>query len=120
MPDELEALLAAMPRYWDCRIVAFDGDQLLILGGTTGYATALQQVIRFAGVVYLACPTDFHHPRFRLAKPREMATLAKIVDLDGCRCVAVDAESSGKRSESQPFFIVAREVHPLSADEEPT
>lgn len=69
--------------------------------------SSLTPMVAFGGVSYLACPTVFHHPLFRLASNGERLALATVTALaDDDAVVAVDADGSGSM-DLVTYFIVA-------------
>ncbi|NHZ80850.1 hypothetical protein F2P44_16435 [Massilia sp. CCM 8695] len=103
----LEELLQELNRGggWDWCIRSFDGCSLsLSAGSSSSYA---QHVVAFHGVCYLACPTEFSHPTFRVASTAERLSLSAQVAVDeDDTVVAIDADSS-VGMEPLTFFIVA-------------
>lgn len=66
-----------------------------------------QHKVSFHGVCYLACPTEFSHPTFRLASVAERLSVSALVAVDEDETVvAIDADSS-VGMDPLTFFIVA-------------
>lgn len=64
----------------------------------------------FSGVSYISCPTEFSHPKFRLASAeerRQVSTLVQVEETD--QVVAIEAETMAGMS-AHIFFLVAESV----------
>ena len=93
---------------WDCHIRRFDGWTLEIIGGiSSSLENAPTQILRFTGVSYFECPTDFHHPQIRVATGQERKRLAKREAIEPEQtALVITAESAGD-TDPQDFYIVA-------------
>lgn len=96
---------------WDCRIKSFDGWILEIIGGiSSSLDNAPRKIIRFKGVSYIDCPTEFMYPRIRKGNKLERQKIAMREDIDdGQELYVIEAETMG-RPKPQSFFIVAEEM----------
>lgn len=90
---------------WDCFLSAFDGWKLIISSGSSlEYAKPL---VEFLGVSYLSCPTEFSHPKFRLANSDERDHIAKLVPLEETDyIIAIEAETMSNLSRHVFLFVV--------------
>ncbi|NHZ37466.1 hypothetical protein [Massilia rubra] len=90
---------------WDWCIRSFDGDALHLSAGSS--LSAVRHMVAFGGVSYLACPSVFHHPVFRLARADERLALGAVTALgEDELVVAIDADSTGGMALAS-YFIVA-------------
>lgn len=96
---------------WDCLIHSYDGYSLALFSGTCAeYATPLAE---FRGVTYLACPTEFSHPRFRLALAEERAAVGKVVPIQSDDLVVVIEAETMQSLGPQQFTLVAESARIL-------
>jgi hypothetical protein len=92
---------------WDYAILQFDGSTLRIGGGTSYVHTTPLVLVKFLEVSFIDCPTCFHHARFSIAQPQDVAGLRRRVAIgENDKAFAIFAESSGQLEE-QAFFVVA-------------
>ena len=90
---------------WDCVLKSYDGWRLCLASGSSPeYALPL---VAFSGVSYLACPTEFSHPRFRPATDAEREQIERLVPLDVKDfLVAIEAETMAGL-DRHVFFVAA-------------
>ena len=96
---------------WDCSIIKFDGNDLLIAGGTDGPISHenARIFLEFTNVAYIECPVEFSQPKIRLASMREIEKLNKRESIDERKVFAIEAETMGAAA-PQVFYIIAESV----------
>ncbi len=89
---------------WDCFITSYDGWKLVISTGRSYYSA--RPFLEFLDVNYLSCPTEFSHPKFRLASSTERTAIGDLVYLEETDLViAVEAETMANLSMHIFFFV---------------
>jgi hypothetical protein len=93
---------------WECSITGYDGWKLVFSGGSSESHGA--PFAEFSGVSFLSCPTQFSHPKFRLADELERHQVGAVVPLETSDLlVAIEAETMA-RHQRHVFFVAAESV----------
>ena len=96
----------------ECCIKSYDGWRLDLYSGTS--LEHAKPLVAFFGVSYVACPTEFSHPEFRLASAAEREAIAKVVPVDEYDHVAVIEAETMSGLGRHVFFIVASSAEVLT------
>lgn len=105
MADLLPELALLMA--WDFAIAAYDGWTLSVVAGSPLDPCNPALTIRFGGVRYLRCPTEFHHARFRPASAEEWAEISDAVAVEESDVVIAFDAVTQARTGPRAFVVVA-------------